>query len=94
MNFNYEAIINIIYLDLKPTLHIIDANIAFQTARFVNNVLTKRIQEVLKTYWINIYLDPPNIVIDILNTKFVPLHFKIKIYFFGIIYNQIPIEAY
>lgn len=43
MNFNYEAIINIIYLDLKPTLHIIDANIAFQTARFVNNVLTKRI---------------------------------------------------
>lgn len=43
MNFNYEAIINIIYLDLKPTLHIIDANIAFQTARFVNNVLTKQI---------------------------------------------------
>lgn len=29
INFNYEIIIDIIYLNSKPVLHIIDANIAF-----------------------------------------------------------------
>lgn len=42
INFNYKIIVDIIYLDFKPVLYIIDANIAFQITRFLNNILAKK----------------------------------------------------
>jgi hypothetical protein len=40
-NFNFEIIINIIYLNGKPVLQIIDAATSFQTARFLKDILVK-----------------------------------------------------
>jgi hypothetical protein len=40
-NFNFEVIINIIYLNGKPVLQIIDAATSFQTARFLKDILVK-----------------------------------------------------
>jgi hypothetical protein len=40
-NFNFEVIINIIYLNGKPVLQIIDAATSFQTVRFLKDILVK-----------------------------------------------------
>jgi hypothetical protein len=42
-NFNFEIIIDIIYLDNKLILQIIDAAISFQTARFLKDMSVKNV---------------------------------------------------
>jgi hypothetical protein len=42
-NFNFEVIIDIIYLDGKPVLQIIDAAIFFQIARFFKDMSVKNV---------------------------------------------------
>ena len=42
VEFNYEIIVNVIYLDGKPILHIIDVATAFQAGRFLNNMSAKK----------------------------------------------------
>jgi hypothetical protein len=42
-NFNFEIIIDIIYLDNKLILQIIDAAISFQTARFLKDISVKNV---------------------------------------------------
>lgn len=49
-NFNYEIIINILYLNGKPVLHIINAAILFQAVRFLPDVSVKTIWETLEVY--------------------------------------------
>ena len=39
--FNYTVIINIIYLDSKPVLYIVDSLILFQAAKFLKDISTK-----------------------------------------------------
>ncbi|TLD10748.1 hypothetical protein PgNI_06642, partial [Pyricularia grisea] len=63
LNFNYEIVVNVIYLEFKPIFHIINANIIFQIARFLNNIIARKLWEIFKKCWINIYLKPPDIII-------------------------------
>ena len=38
MNFNAELIVDVIYIDGKPVLHIINNATAFQAAKFLRNM--------------------------------------------------------
>jgi hypothetical protein len=40
-NFNFEIIIDVMYLDSKPVLQVVDAATSFQTARFLKDILVK-----------------------------------------------------
>jgi hypothetical protein len=40
-NFNFEIIIDIIYLDGKPVLQIVDVTTSFQAVRFLKDILVK-----------------------------------------------------
>lgn len=42
-NFNYKIIIDIIYLNRKSILHVINITIAFQIGQFLHNILAKDI---------------------------------------------------
>ena len=39
--FNYKVIINVIYLDGKPVLQVVDSLILFQAAKFLRDISTK-----------------------------------------------------
>jgi hypothetical protein len=54
-NFNYEIIIDIIYLDGKSVLQIVDAAISFQVTRFLKDMSAKNAWETLRLYWIDTY---------------------------------------
>ena len=41
VDFNYEIIIDIMYLERKPILHRIDAATAFQAGQFLNHMSVK-----------------------------------------------------
>jgi hypothetical protein len=40
-NFNFEVIIDIMYLDGKPVLQVVDAATSFQAARFLKDMSAK-----------------------------------------------------
>lgn len=39
VNFNYEIIVDIMYLDTKPVFHTIDATTIFWADQFLKNIL-------------------------------------------------------
>jgi hypothetical protein len=49
LEFNAEIIINVIYLESKPVLHVVDLATAFQAARFLRNMSTKTIWEAIRS---------------------------------------------
>ena len=40
-NFNYEIIVDVMYLDNKPVLHVVDTAIVFQVAYFLKDLSAK-----------------------------------------------------
>lgn len=42
INFNYEIIVDVIYLNKKPVLYAVDTVTTFQTGRFLNNISAKK----------------------------------------------------
>ena len=62
VDFNYEIIVDIIYLDEKPVLYAVDNTIAFQAGRFLNNMSAKETWEALRQCWIDTYLGLSDII--------------------------------
>jgi hypothetical protein len=48
--FNFSIIINIIYLDKKLILHVIDSFIFFQAISFLKNILARTAWDILRIY--------------------------------------------
>lgn len=57
---NKRIIMNLMYIDSTPVLHIVDAGTKFLAARFVPNVSTATIGETFVTIWINMYTGYPS----------------------------------
>jgi len=48
--FNYTVIINVIYLDGKPVLQVVDSLTLFQAAKFLKDIFTKTAWDILQMY--------------------------------------------
>jgi hypothetical protein len=48
VNFNYRLIINVIYINSKPVLYVVNEAILFQIAKFLANMQTRTIWNILK----------------------------------------------
>ena len=48
--FNYTVIIDVIYLDGKPVLQVVDSLILFQAAKFLKDISTKTAWDTLRIY--------------------------------------------
>ena len=63
--FNERIMMDIIYIDSMPILHIVDESNRFSAARFLPNVSTKAIWDALLRCWASIYNGLPNrILVD------------------------------
>ena len=74
--FNYLVIINVIYLNGKPVLQVINSATVFRAARFLKDISVCIVWDTLYTYQINIYLSPPDIVIYNTRKNFISTKFK------------------
>jgi len=70
MNFNAELIVNIMYINKKSVLHIINSVIAFQAAKFLHNIEATTVWKALQLCWLNIYTDSSDIIIYNASTNF------------------------
>lgn len=93
-DFNYELIVDVMYLSGKPVLHVVDAATSFQAARFLRILSAKDTWEALRATWIDTYLGPPDYVVHDAGTNFASAEFQAEAKLMGITCKQIPVEAH
>uniref|UniRef100_L7JQT6 Integrase catalytic domain-containing protein n=1 Tax=Pyricularia oryzae (strain P131) TaxID=1143193 RepID=L7JQT6_PYRO1 len=94
IDFNYEVIIDVVYLDGRPVLHAIDASTSYQAARFLTDMSAKETWEALKQCWIDTYLGPPDVLTFDPGPNFRATEFHAEARLLGITCNQVPVEAH
>src|SRR6266480_7180158 len=63
IDFNHSIIVDIMYIDNQPLLHIVDEATRFQAARWLKNVSTKATWDALRLCWIDVYIGPPDMIV-------------------------------
>lgn len=76
VEFNFSIIVDICYLEGKPTLHIVDEGTRFNAARFLKEISAEHTWETLKMCWIDTYLGPPDHITTDAGKNFVSKEFR------------------
>ena len=92
--FNYEILVDVMYLNNRPVLHVVDSATAFQGARFLPSMSAKDTWEVLRSLWIDTYQGPPDIITHDAGTNFASTEFHNEAKVLGISCKQAPVEAH
>jgi transposase InsO family protein len=94
VNFNYEIIVDVMSIEGKSVLHVVDAATVFQGARFLPTMSAKDTWETLKMLWIDTYQGPPDIITYDAGTNFASAEFRAEAKLIGIRCKQVPVEAH
>jgi hypothetical protein len=92
--FNYSVIIDVLYIDGKPVLQVVDSATAFQAARFLRDMSAKSAWETLRYCWIDVYQGPPEYVVHDAGTNFTSREFKQLANSMAITAKEVPVEAH
>ncbi|KAI1005021.1 hypothetical protein K3495_g3195 [Podosphaera aphanis] len=76
VRFNYCIVVDIMYIDGNPLLHVIDEGTKFQADRWLQNLSAKHTWDMLQTCWIDTYLGPPDIISHDAGKNFVSKEFR------------------
>ena len=71
VNFNHSIIVDIMYVENSPLLHVIDEATRFQAARWLLNITSKHTWDALRLCWIDVYLGPPDYILHDAGKNFV-----------------------
>jgi hypothetical protein len=94
VEFNYKLIVDVIYINGKPVLHAINEAIAFQAAKFLQNLQAKTIWNTLRAIWINTYVGPSDVIATNVGTNFVTAKFVNNAKIIAIEVEKVFIEAH
>ena len=94
LDFNYNVIIDIMYIGGKPVLHLVDEATRFQAGRWLKNVSAQHVWDQLRFCWIDTYLGPPDLVTADAGKQFMAKEFKQYAANMGIIIKNAPVEAH
>jgi hypothetical protein len=94
VTFNYNVVVDILYIEGKATLHIVDEATRFQAGRFLKDISAKHTWEALRVCWIDTYLGPPDLITHDAGKNFVSKEFKQYAGNLGITVKPVPVEAH
>lgn len=94
VDFNYNIIVDIMYISDSPLLHIVDKATQFQTGRWLRDISAKHTWDALRACWIDTYLGPPDVVTHDAGKNFISKEFKEYASTMGVRTKGIPVEAH
>ena len=94
IDFNFNIIVDILYIDGKPVLHIVDESTRFQAGHWLKDVSAKHVWDQLRTCWIDTYLGPPDLVTTDAGKQFTSRKFKQFAANMGIVVKPVLVEAH
>jgi hypothetical protein len=92
--FNYSVIVDILYLEGKPVLQVIDAATSFGAARFLRDMSARNAWDTLRACWIDTYQGPPDYVVHDAGKNFTSTEFKQLASSMSIKVKEVPVEAH
>lgn len=94
INFNYNIIVDILYIESKPVLHIVDDSTRFQAGRWLKSISAKHVWDQLRACWIDTYLGPPDLISTDAGKQFTSREFKQYAANMGTTVKTVPVEAH
>jgi hypothetical protein len=94
VNFNHSIIVDIMFMEGRPVLHIIDEATRFNAARWLPNMSAKITWDVLQMAWIDSYNGPPDFITADAGKNFTSREFKHLAASIGSIAITVPVEAH
>ena len=94
VEFNYCIVVDVMYINGAPVLHIVDQATRYQSGRFLKNISAQHTWDVLRACWIDTYLGPPDLIATDAGKNFVSKEFKQHAGTMGIKIKTVPIEAH
>ena len=92
--FNYLVYVDIMYLNSKPTLHVIDLATTFRATRFIKDISTHKVWNALRVCWIDVYLGPLDMVVHNAGKNFTSKEFKQLANSLSIQVKEVLVEAH
>ncbi len=93
-DFNYSVIIDVLYLNNKPVLQVVDAATSFQAAKFLKDMSARNAWDTLRLCWIDVYLGPPDQVVHDAGKNFSSAEFRHNAKSMAIDVKEVPVEAH
>ncbi|KAI1004852.1 hypothetical protein K3495_g3366 [Podosphaera aphanis] len=94
LNFNYSIIIDIMYIDGKPVLHVVHEATRFQAARWLDKLSSKHTWDTLRQCWIDTYVGSPDWIINDAGANFVGKEFIQHASSLAMRTKSVPVEAH
>ncbi|XMA19477.1 hypothetical protein WAI453_012268 [Rhynchosporium graminicola] len=94
IHFNYEVVIDIMQLDGRQVLHIVDQGTTFQNGGFLTNISAEHVWNRFKQVWIDTYLGPPDFIVTDAGTQFKSKEFVQSAKTEGSTVKVVPVEAH
>ncbi|KAI0994279.1 hypothetical protein K3495_g13903, partial [Podosphaera aphanis] len=92
--FNYSVVIDVLYLDGRPVLQVVDEATAFQAARFLKDMTAKSAWDALRHCWIDTYQGPPDIIVADAGKNFTSQEFIKNADALAITVKIVPVESH
>ncbi len=92
--FNYSVIIDVLYLDGRPVLQVVDSSTSFQAARFLKDMSAKNAWDTLRICWIDTYQGPPEYIVHDAGKNFSSTEFRQHARSMAIEVKEVPVEAH
>jgi hypothetical protein len=86
--------VDIMYIDGKPVLHVVDEGTRYQAGRWLPNISAKQTWDTLRMCWIDTYLGPPDHITTDAGKNFVSKEFHQYASTLGITLKAVPVEAH
>lgn len=93
VDFNHSIYIDIMYISGSPLLHVVDEATRFQAAKWLRNMSSQHVWNVLRMCWIDVYLGPPDIINHDAGSNFTSQEFKDYSKSLNIKLKEAPVES-
>ncbi|KAI0996015.1 hypothetical protein K3495_g12165 [Podosphaera aphanis] len=93
IDFNHSIYIDIMYIDSKPVLHVVDEATRFQAARWLTNMSIQSTWDALRLCWIDVYVGPPNCITHDAGSNYTSQEFQQYASSMAISTKCVPVEA-
>ena len=92
--FNNEVVVDLMWLDGKPVLHIVDRGTHYSAASFVTDESAETTWNTLVRCWVSLYTGFPCIIAHDKGSLFTSRFFRKACAQFGIVAKEVPTEAH
>src|SRR6266516_5858974 len=90
LNFNSSIIIDMMYIDNNPVLHIVDEATRFQAARWLKTITSSHVWDCLRSCWIDTYIGPPDVIVHDAGKTFISKEFRQNAAALSSIVKEVP----